>query len=369
MRVQKILIRNDQPRYLLLDNDGQIIEPVRLYLKYLDGRGCSIFTLRTYCFHLKLFFEFLQAHRLDYLMINKKGKRVLLLTEFMGFLRQWQGDNVLSLHVKRKNKTINDIMSTVIGFYRFLALNGEVSIPESLMEQSSRGYRSFLSELMPYKRIKRSYFRLKEEQHEVEVCSRTDVMTLIQACDTLRDKLLISIMYEAGLRLGEALNLWVKDFKVWENRIHIQQHEGANPFARVKNQNEGILDIPQEVMRLFCRYMADEYPGKDYQYVFLNLRGKHIGEPLKAATVEAKFQQLGGKVTGIRIHPHVLRHSHATELIEIGNWDVLDVQTRLRHRHVQTTIQSYIRLSDDYKLQKFREFYERVKSREKNLGW
>lgn len=47
MQVQKILIRNDRPRYLLLDDDGQIIEPVRIYLKHLDGRGCSIFTLRT----------------------------------------------------------------------------------------------------------------------------------------------------------------------------------------------------------------------------------------------------------------------------------------------------------------------------------
>ena len=54
MRVQKIILRNHEPRYLLLDDDDHIIQPVKRYLKHLDHLGRSIYTLKTYSHHLKL---------------------------------------------------------------------------------------------------------------------------------------------------------------------------------------------------------------------------------------------------------------------------------------------------------------------------
>lgn len=367
MRVQKIILKNNEPRYLLLDDDDCIIQPVKRYLKHLDSLGRSIYTLKTYCHHMKLYFTFLQERGLTYQSLSEKGRRVMLLTDFIGWLKKWQRKNVVDMNVHRSARTINGIMNTVIGFYRFLVFNGEMeNIDFVLPTTGRRPSFGLLAEMRGYRVGHRSFFRLKEVQHEPEVASREDIMKMVDACSYLRDKLLILMMYEAGLRLGEALNLWVKDFIPWKNQVKVVQHHGANPFARVKNCSEGILDIPEYVMRLFCRYISEEYAGTNYTYVFVNLNGRHRGAPLKTDTVEMKFRQLR-KVCGVKIHPHVLRHSHATELIEVGDWDVLDVKTRLRHKHVQTTIQAYIRLSDSYKREKFREFYQKVKAHEKHL--
>lgn len=364
MVVQKVKLKNGFVRFFLLDDEYNIVKPVKNYLKHLDQLGRSIYTLRSYVHHLKLYFEFLQENDLDYMSVSEPGKHLTVLTDFIGYLKQWEHHNVISLVPKRSARTINTIMNAVLGFYRFLELNGDIKETNYFVKTRYRSFQGLLSELYAYKGGKKSYFRLKEEEVAIETRTRGQIIQFVDACEFLRDKLLLLVMYEGGLRLGEALNLYVEDFVVWQNKLRIRQHRGENPFARVKNMSEDDLDIPEYVMRLFCRYIAEEYPGDDYQYVFVNLRGKRVGAPLQVDTVEMKFKQLSKKI-GVKLHPHILRHSHATELIEVGDWDVLDVQKRLRHKHVQTTIKTYIHLSDQYKRKKFQEFYQKVKNHEK----
>lgn len=363
MLVQKIRLRDNSVRFLLLDDDYAIIEPVRKYLKHLDNLGRSIYTLRSYAYHLKLYFEFLKEAGLDYAAVDEPGRHITVLTDFIGHLKSWEHHKVISLVPKRTARTINVIMNAVLGFYRFLEMDGDIPARQYFVPTRNQPFQGLLSELYAYKGGQRSYFRLREEEHGIEARTREQIGRLVESCDFLRDKLLLLVMYEGGLRLGEVLNLYVEDFVVWQNKLRIRQHKGTNPFARVKNMSADTLDIPGYVMRLFCRYIAEEYPCKDYRYVFVNLRGKNIGKPLQADTVEMKFKQLS-RHCGMKVHPHVLRHSHATELIEVGDWDVLDVQKRLRHKHVQTTIKAYIHLSDQYKREKFLDFYKKVKGHE-----
>ena len=54
------------------------------------------------------------------------------------------------------------------------------------------------------------------------------------------------------------------------------------------------------------------------------------------------FERLS-KRTGIEVTPHLLRHTHATELIRAG-WDMAYVQKRLGHTDIQTTINTYVHL-------------------------
>jgi integrase len=66
------------------------------------------------------------------------------------------------------------------------------------------------------------------------------------------------------------------------------------------------------------------------------------------------------KKSGIPIHGHLLRHSHATELVKAG-WDASYVQKRLGHAQVQTTINTYIHLDDEEMSQKWRAYQEEKK--------
>lgn len=360
MNVQKIITKKGEIRYLVMDDDDQIIEPVHRYIRYLDSMNRSIYTIKSYCSSLKIYFEFLQKEKYTYLTILDDGRRLLVLTDFMGYLRRWRTEKIGSVPNARSERTINTIMAAVIGFYRFLELNGDIPQTGIFDTEGVKRYMGFLSEMHAGNHNRRSYFHLREKERKIDTCTREQVIQIVNACDYLRDKLLILCMYEGGLRLGETLNLYVSDFQIWQNRIILKQHTG-NPYARIKNQSEAALDMPPYVMQLFCRFIAEEYPGSSYEYVFLNYKGPNKGLPLSEDTVEKKFQQLSAKC-GFHIHPHQLRHSHATELIEKGGWDILDVKERLRHKNVQTTIDSYIALSDGYKKRKFNEFQEKIRN-------
>jgi integrase/recombinase XerD len=79
--------------------------------------------------------------------------------------------------------------------------------------------------------------------------------------------------------------------------------------------------------------------------VFVTLRGPAPGTPLKRDNIADLFQRLGA-ATHIDFHPHMLRHTHATELLQAG-WDAAYVQKRLGHASVQTTIDTYAHLDGD----------------------
>src|SRR5438477_12282940 len=70
--------------------------------------------------------------------------------------------------------------------------------------------------------------------------------------------------------------------------------------------------------------------------VFVNLWDGRIGAPMMYATVVAFFQRLQRRA-GIYARPHMLRHTHATELIRTGKWDLAYVAERLGHANVGTT--------------------------------
>ncbi len=360
MKVQRIKTKDNRIRYVLLDDNYNIIIPVKNFLKHLDQLNRSIYTLRTYAYNLKIYYEFLSINKLTYTSILEKGYRLTILTNFIGYLKNYKEDNVVYLKPIHSSRSINLILNTVLSFYRFLVLNGDLPEIVDFTQKSIVKYKNFLYEMHRYKYNKKSYFKLKEQPRLINTISRDQLRYILNNCNYLRDKLLISLMFESGIRIGEALNMYIDDFLVWENRIRIKQHEEYYSLNKVKNHNEDILDIPPYVMKLFCRYISYEYPKSEVNNVFVNLSGKNKGHALKIDTVEKKFKWLSKKC-GFKINPHMLRHSHATELIEVGGWDILDVKNRLRHKHIQTTIDTYINVSDDYKKRKFMEFIKKLK--------
>jgi site-specific recombinase XerD len=102
-------------------------------------------------------------------------------------------------------------------------------------------------------------------------------------------------------------------------------------------------------MQWYSAYLIEEYPEDiDCDFVFVvtkaPIQGK-VGAPLTYKTVDSLFRRLSTQIS-IKVNPHLLRHSHATELIRAG-WDMAYVQKRLGHTNIQTTINTYIHLTDD----------------------
>ena len=171
---------------------------------------------------------------------------------------------------------------------------------------------------------------------------------------------MIALIFESGIRLGEALGLRKSDIVIWDNKIKIVARENKENGASVKNKAEGEIIIPSYICDLYIKYMQEEYIDNKEGYIFINLKGPNKGYAMKAITVQKLFNRLSN-ITGIKVNPHMLRHSHATELIEIGGWDCINVKDRLRHRQIQTTINTYVHLSDKYKKKKYKEYQENLR--------
>ena len=131
--------------------------------------------------------------------------------------------------------------------------------------------------------------------------------------------------------------------------------------SRSKTRDAYNIHISKELMDLYTEYLLHEFDEIESDYVFVNLWDGVIGQPMKYGSVADLFRRLSKK-TGIEAHPHMLRHTHATELIRSG-WDAAHVQKRLGHQQVQTVLNTYTHLSDQDMKEAYQTYTEK---REKN---
>jgi integrase/recombinase XerD len=152
---------------------------------------------------------------------------------------------------------------------------------------------------------------------------------------TLRDRALVELLYGAGLRVSEAVSLDRRSVDL----------EGRLVRCIGKGSKERIVPIGREAVEALRRYLARGRPHLDRRHrpeLFLNAQGG----PLTRAGAFLILRRLAEKA-GLepeRIHPHLLRHSFATHLLE-GGADLRSVQEMLGHADLSTT-ELYTHVSD-----------------------
>ena len=102
-------------------------------------------------------------------------------------------------------------------------------------------------------------------------------------------------------------------------------------------------------MRLYFDYYVREYPNTiDCDYVFISQYSQHdlVGTPLSYDATNKMLKSLKSKTGIAQIRAHMFRHTHATELIKAG-WDMSYVQKRLGHKDIQTTLNTYVHLTEE----------------------
>lgn len=364
MKVQKIITQGKK-RYILLDNNYEVVDAVKRYLKFLDSKGKSPNTLKNYAFHLKTYFEYLDliGMRYDEIGSSNENRIVDVFSDFVGWLSNgYAYDEKISYlnppKDKRCAKTVNIIMDVVLGFYDYLAQNKELEWLNVYKTQRSNSlFKGFLYEMSSKNRmIRKNIFHKRETNKRLAYITRAEYKKMLEYCKLQRDKLLLALMFEGGLRIGEALGLHIMDVDVWENRINIVPRDMLENDVRVKNEAEGSLYMPTYVMDLMTAYLLSEADGNITDFLFVNLFGRNSGNAMRPITVNKLFERLSRKI-GRKITPHMCRHGHATELHEAG-WDLIDIKDCLRHRQIQTTIR-YTHTSDEYKRQQIKDFYEK----------
>ncbi|BAF60093.1 site-specific recombinase [Pelotomaculum thermopropionicum SI] len=351
MRVETIRTSDGKIRYMLVDSDSEPVLPVMRFIKFKDNSGAARNSLRSYCQHLKLFFEFIEQEGLDYRKISIDD-----MAAFMRWLQNPYGNlkviPVTPVTSPRGPATVNTVISTVLNFYDYLMRHEDYSVQLSerlkkTIPGSRRGFKDFLYHVNKDKEYPAKILKVKVRRSRPKTISKEQVGKLIDACSNLRNKFLIQLLWESSIRIGEALALWLEDFEPDGQKIHIRDRGELPNLAEIKTIcSPRTVDVSPDLINLFFDYVAEFHTDEvDTNHVFIKLSGENRYQPMEYQDVASLFRRLKAK-TGIGVSPHILRHSSLTELRRAG-WKPEHLRKRAGHAHVQTTTQIYLHPSDE----------------------
>lgn len=170
-----------------------------------------------------------------------------------------------------------------------------------------------------------------------------DVLTLIQHCHLMRDAFLITLLYNTGMRLGEALGLRHTDVDIKDHVIWIVPRADNENFARAKGGRTRGIPVMPYVTNMYEEYIVSEEYAPCFEsgtpYVFCNVKAGRIGRALSRSYAQNLCEALS-KRTGVYFNWHMFRHTHASEAIADG-YNLIQVADRLGHASPQTTVDFY----------------------------
>ena len=157
-----------------------------------------------------------------------------------------------------------------------------------------------------------------------EFLTKEEVKRLIGKIINWKHRLMIEVLYGGGLRVSELLNLKVKDLLI----------ENGYGFIRQGKGRKDRIFVLSKICIDKINNLIDMEKLSDYDFLFLTNRKEHysvrsVQEIVKRATLLAGIKK--------EVHPHTLRHSFATHLIQNGA-SLNEVQTLLGHKSPETSM-------------------------------
>lgn len=344
-RVQRVAMPyGDAESWTVVGADWSVVDPAEAFLAHLHAVERSPNTVRAYAHDLRDFFDFLGQGGLSWDSVRLED-----VGRFVAWLRlpppaRCRGVTALPGATGYCSAgTVNRKLSAVSAFYEFH--HRHAAGPGALLTEWRRNdhrggsWQPLLAHLGS--RPERSrLIKLRDGRRIPIALSRDQIGTIQAACDRLRDRFLLAVLAEAGLRIGEALGLRHEDIDVASRLVAVVPRVNANR-ARVKGGPRR-LPVPVSLIRGYSDYLHGEYGDLDSDYVFVNLWSGSVGAPLAYRSVYELVLRLRRR-TGIMFGPHTFRHSYATELLRRGV-PVEIVQRLLGHASIATTSDTYAHL-------------------------
>ena len=246
---------------------------------------------------------------------------------------------------KNSDYTIRNYLRANQGFLDFFNKNPEevniddvkAFMAEKLTDKASSSIIVFLSALrfafssILGKDITAGIKRPKREKRIPAVLTKDELKKLLNAIPTRKSKLMISLTYACGFRVSELINLKIKDLNFEEMIGHVRQAKG---------KKDRVFNIPKFLLKNLKK-QAKKQQELEEEYLFTGPKGKLTDRNIQ------KIVRKTAKKAGINkeVHPHTLRHSFASHLLENGT-DIRMIQELLGHADLSTT-QIYTHISTE----------------------
>jgi len=156
------------------------------------------------------------------------------------------------------------------------------------------------------------------------VFSQSEIEDILSCSRTMRYKAVFSLIYSAGLRISEALNIELTDIDFYRKMIHIRNAKGGLDRQVI---------LSEKVAKLINRYISKYNP---YSYLFFCLKDKN--RKMQKRWLQHIFhEQVTSANISKKVSVHTLRHSFATHLLE-NNTNLFYIMKLLGHRSVKSTM-------------------------------
>jgi len=266
------------------------------YIQYLEAeRNASPYTIRNYRSDLADFFKFLKGKELT--LLNEVDRHVL--RDYLSHLAE---RSIAKNSIARK-------LSAIRSFFRYLVR--EELIPKNPIEQVSSPK---LDRRLPS-------FLTKEEMEKL--LNAPDLSTPLGQ----RDQALLELLYASGLRVSELTGLTPEQVDLNSNEIRVWGKGSKERMVLMGEPAAGALKNYIEDGRL--KLMGK----KKTQALFLDRYGQRLTERSVQRLLEQYAKKAG---IGKRVHPHMLRHTFATHMLD-GGADLRVVQELLGHARLTST--------------------------------
>jgi integrase/recombinase XerD len=300
-------------------------DAIRPFLDYLKvEKGLAPLSVAAYHSDLKQFAQFLQARRRKLIDARREDVRA--------FLSQLFANDVRDRSVARK-------LSALRHFYKYLLIDRLIRHDPTLEIDSPRQWK-----VLPKALASSEIDDLLNSKQTQQSAASDPSPALV-----LRDRAILEVLYAAGLRVSEVINVKLEDLKL----------EMGHMLVRGKGDKERMVPLGRAAQQALRIYLEHGRPallqGKVSPALFVGRRGSRLSRQRVWQMMKA------ASASGRHASPHMLRHSLATHMVENGA-DLRTVQTILGHADIATT-QVYTHVALDRLKSVHRNFHPRGKTR------
>lgn len=219
-----------------------------------------------------------------------------------------------------KGKDLSAITTEQINSY-ILNLIKSKNISISQQNQRINAIKFYYEKVLDRKKEYYELHRPRKENKLPKVLSKNEVKRILASSNNIKHKCILMLIYSAGLRRSELLNLVPTDI---DSERMVIQINGA------KGKKDRISLLSDNLLQMLRQYYKKYHPK---QYLFEGQKGgkyspTSVANILKKATLKAGIKKT--------VTPHMLRHSFATHLLEQGT-DLRYIQELLGHESSKTT--------------------------------
>ncbi|MEO8209320.1 MAG: site-specific tyrosine recombinase XerD [bacterium] len=296
----------------------------KLYINYLrTEKSLSENTISSYTSDLDKFLSYIENVKLISTLKKISADSV---NDFLKFLYS----SGTKLDKKYSSKSISRTISSLKSFFKYIESEKIIEFNPAENLETPRS-----SRVLP------EVLSIEETDN---LLSKPDINDKLG----LRDKALLETLYASGLRVSESINLEISNIFFEDGFVRI--------FG--KGSKERIVPIGKTALKFITEYINKSRSllknRKSDNYLFLNFRGGKLSR-MGILNILRKYCLKAGIKKNV--HPHTLRHSFATHLLQ-GGADIRVIQEMLGHSDISTT-QIYTHIDKDYLIEVHKTFHPR----------